>query len=140
MTAENPSFPALDLPAAESIGIALTPGQLAWRHFRRHRMALIGAVGVTLLLLFIIGGSIIVPETGANDIDLLHRLTGPTIAHWFGSDSTGRDVFNRIIYGGQISLFIGILAVTMEVSLGTLVGGLAAYFGGLVDSILIRIT
>ena len=140
MTAENASLPLLDLKAAEAIGVALTPGQLAWRRFRKHRMAVIGAVGVTLLLLFIIIGSVVVPETGANNIDLYHRLTGPSLIHWFGSDSTGRDVFNRIIYGGQISLFIGILAVVLEVTLGTVIGGLAAYFGGWVDAILMRFT
>jgi len=101
---------------------------------------LIGAVGISLLLLFIIVGSIVVPETGANNIDLYNRLVGPTAVHWFGTDSTGRDVFNRIIYGGQISLFIGILAVVLEVTLGTVIGGLAAYFGGWVDAILMRFT
>ena len=140
MTAENASIPFLDLKAAESTGVALTPGQLAWRRFRKHRLALIGAVGISLLLLFIIVGSIVVPETGANNIDLYNRLVGPTAVHWFGTDSTGRDVFNRIIYGGQISLFIGILAVVLEVTLGTVIGGLAAYFGGWVDAILMRFT
>jgi peptide/nickel transport system permease protein len=140
MNAENASVPVLDLTAAESTGVALTPGQLTWRRFRKHRMALIGAIGATLLFLFIIIGSIVVPESGANNIDLYHRLTGPTAVHWFGSDSTGRDVFNRIIYGGQISLFIGVLAVVLEVSLGTVIGGVAAYFGGWVDAVLMRFT
>ena len=140
MTAENASLPLLDLKAAESTGVALTPGQLAWRRFRKHRLALIGAVGISLLLLFIIIGSVVVPETGANNIDLYNRLTGPSATHWFGTDSTGRDVFNRIIYGGQISLFIGILAVVLEVTLGTVIGGVAAYFGGWVDAILMRFT
>ena len=101
MTAENASLPLLDLKAAEATGVALTPGQLAWRRFRKHRMAVIGAVGISLLLLFIIIGSVVVPETGANNIDLYNRLVGPTAIHWFGTDSTGRDVFNRIIYGGR---------------------------------------
>ena len=103
-------------------------------------MAVIGAVGISLLLLFIIIGSVVVPETGANNIDLYNRLVGPTTIHWFGTDSTGRDVFNRIIYGGQISIFIGILAVVLEVTLGTVIGAVAAYFGGWVDAILMRFT
>ena len=119
---------------------ALTPGQLVWRRFRKHRMALLGGIGVVLLLFFIIGGSIIVPESRANETDLKARLTGPTSEHWFGTDSVGRDVFNRIIYGGQISLFIGVLAVFIAVSLGTLIGGIAAYYGGWVDAILMRFT
>lgn len=99
-----------------------------------------GALGILLLLIFIIGGSIVIPETNANNTDLLSRLAGPTGKHWFGTDSVGRDVFNRIIYGGQISLFIGVLAVIIEVSLGTLIGGVAAYYGGWIDAILMRIT
>jgi peptide/nickel transport system permease protein len=140
MTAENASLPLLDLKAAEATGVALTPGQLAWRRFRKHRMAVIGAVGISLLLLFIIIGSAVVPETGANNINLYNRLVGPTAIHWFGTDSTGRDVFNRIIYGGQISIFIGVLAVVLEVTLGTVIGAVAAYFGGWVDAILMRFT
>ena len=140
MTADNASIPLLDLKAAESTGVALTPGQLAWRRFRKHHMALIGAIGISLLLLFIVIGSIVVPESGANNIDLYNRLVGPSAIHWFGTDSTGRDVFNRIIYGGQISIFIGVLAVVLEVTLGTVIGGMAAYFGGWVDAILMRFT
>jgi len=118
----------------------LTPGQLIWRRFRKHQMAMVGGVGVILLLLFIIGGSIIFPESLANSTDLSGRLVGPSATHWFGTDSVGRDVFYRIIYGGQISLFIGFLAVFLEVSLGTLIGGTAAYYGGWVDAILMRLT
>ena len=103
-------------------------------------MAVIGTVGLTVLFLFIVIGSIMVPESGANNIDLYHRLAGPSAVHWFGSDSTGRDEFNRIIYGGQISLFIGVLAVVLEVTFGTIIGGVAAYFGGWVDAILMRFT
>jgi peptide/nickel transport system permease protein len=119
---------------------ALTPGQLVWRRFRKHRMAMVGGIGVVLLLLFIVGGSILIPESAANAADLVQRLAAPDAKHWFGTDSVGRDVFNRVIYGGQISLFIGLLAVILEVSLGTLIGGAAAYYGGWVDAILMRFT
>jgi peptide/nickel transport system permease protein len=118
----------------------LTPGQLVWRRFRKHRMALIGATGIVLVVLFIIIGSIFVPEKNANTGNLLVRLSPPMAGHVFGTDSTGRDVFNRIIYGGQISLFIGLLAVALEVSFGTIIGGVAAYFGGWVDALLMRFT
>jgi len=131
---------ALDPRIIEPISEPLTPRQLVWRRFRKHRTAMLGGIGVILLVLFIVGGSIIVPESRANETDLLNRLTGPTSAHWFGTDSVGRDVFNRIIYGGQISLFIGLLAVVLAVSLGTLIGGFAAYYGGWVDAVLMRFT
>ncbi len=118
----------------------LTPGQLVWRRFRKHRMAMLGGVGVIVLLLFIILGSVIIPESAANSTDLVARLSGPMATHWFGTDSVGRDVFDRVIYGGQISLFIGLLAVILEVSLGTVIGGVAAYYGGWVDAVLMRFT
>ncbi len=132
--------PRLDLKGAGAPQVALTPGQLIWRRFRRHRMALAGSVGIVLLLVFIVIGSIVVPENAANSGDLRARLIPPNAQHWFGTDSTGRDAFSRIIYGGQISLLIGVLAVVLEVSLGTLIGGLAAYLGGWFDAILMRFT
>ncbi len=140
MATDTTSIPTLDLKSAEASELALTPGQLAWRRFRKHRLALIGGIGIILLVTFIIIGSIIVPEKSANTGDLMVRLLPPAPGHPFGTDSTGRDVFYRIIYGGQISLFIGILAVTLAVSLGTMIGATAAYFGGWVDSVLMRFT
>ncbi len=143
MTAESlpgSSPVTLDLAAAEAVGPALTPRQLLWRRFRKHRMALAGSWGMILLMVFIIGGSIVVPESQANANNLRARLSPPTAEHWMGTDSTGRDVFSRIIYGGQISLVIGVLAVAIEVSLGTVIGGAAAYYGGWVDAVLMRIT
>jgi peptide/nickel transport system permease protein len=118
----------------------LTPTQLIWRRFRKHRMALMGGIGVVLLILFIVLGSIVFPEHYANDTDLYHRLSPPSGLHFFGTDSVGRDVFYRIIYGGQISLFIGVLAVILEVTFGTIVGGAAGYYGGWVDNVLMRFT
>ncbi|HNA89763.1 MAG TPA: ABC transporter permease [Anaerolineales bacterium] len=136
---ERPSL-SLGSLAAKEIKTPLTPGQLIWRRFRKHRMAVMGGIGAVLLVLFIVIGSIVYPESKANEIDLVARLSAPSNTHWFGTDSVGRDVFVRIIYGGQISLFIGILSVIVSVSLGTLIGGAAAYYGGWVDSILMRFT
>jgi peptide/nickel transport system permease protein len=103
-------------------------------------MALIGMIGIAGLILFIVIGSILVPEEQANHVDLAARLSPPSSEHWMGTDSTGRDTFSRIIYGGQISIMIGILAVTISVTLGTVIGGTAGYFGRSVDGVLMRIT
>jgi peptide/nickel transport system permease protein len=124
----------------ESAQQPLTPGQLVWRRFRKHRMAVFGMIGFGLLLLFIIVGSIFISADEANAIDLKARLSPPSSTYWMGTDSTGRDIFARIIHGGQISLFVGITAVFISVSLGTLIGGLAGYFGGWVDALLMRFT
>jgi peptide/nickel transport system permease protein len=125
---------------AETVGVALTPGQLVWRRFRKHKMALAGGIGVTLLLLFIIVGSLLIPLEKANYVDLKARLSPPSAEHWLGTDSTGRDGFSRIVYGGQISLIVGVLAVIIAISVGTVIGGVAAYYGGWVDELLMRFT
>jgi len=130
----------LDLKAAEAVGPALTPGQLVWRRFRKHHMALLGAVGLVLLFVFIGGGSLLIPQGRANAGTLRDRLQAPNAQYWFGTDNTGRDAFSRIIYGGQISLVIGVLAVVLSVTFGTIIGGTAAYYGGWLDSLLMRFT
>ncbi len=136
----NKSDGISELKAESASSIALTPGQLVWRRFRKHKMALAGGIGIALLLLFIIIGSLLVPLKNANSVDLQARLSPPSAAHLLGTDSTGRDSFSRVIYGGQISLIVGVLAVVLSVSVGTVVGGVSAYYGGWPDAILMRFT
>jgi len=137
MTAQPTSIPQLadDLDAP-----SLTLWRLGWLRFRRHKMALFGGILLILLLLFSFGGSFIYTEKYANFNDTSQRLQPPSAAHPFGTDSIGRDILARTIYGGQISLFIGFVAVLIETVLGILVGALAGYYGGMIDSILMRIT
>jgi peptide/nickel transport system permease protein len=118
----------------------LSLGQLVWRRFRRHKMAMFGAVTLILLFFYSFGGALILPESYANFVDTSLRLTAPSAQHPFGTDTIGRDVLARTIYGGQISLFIGLLAVLIENIIGILVGALAGYYGGFIDSLLMRIT
>ena len=142
MTSQVDSTNLIPVLKAESVTTfkPLTPSQLVWRRFRKHRMALVGAVGIILLVAFIVIGSIVIPEAAANQGDLYNRLKAPTFSNMFGTDSNGRNVFNRIIYGGQITLFIGVMAVALEVTIGTLLGGFAAYYGGWVDAVIMRFT
>jgi peptide/nickel transport system permease protein len=140
MSSESSNSIGVSTLKAEATGPALTPGQLVWRRFRKHKIALAGAVGTGLLILFIIIGTILIPLEKANYVDLQARLSPPNGLHWFGTDSTGRDSFSRIIYGGQISIIVGILAVSLEVFLGIIIGGMAGYFGGWVDALLMRFT
>lgn len=119
---------------------ALTPRKIYWLKFCENRTALLGLIGLILLILFILLGTILVPETQANQTVLANRIQPPSVSHWFGTDNTGRDQFARIIYGGQITIVIGVLAVFLQIGIGTIIGGLAAYYGGLIDSILMRFT
>lgn len=110
------------------------------RRFRRHRMAMVGLVILAAVLIYITIGSFIYSETYANFNDTAVRLQPPSAEHIFGTDTVGRDILARTIYGGQISLFIGLLSMFVSVTLGTLIGSLAGYYGGLVDALLMRFT
>lgn len=105
---------------------------------RHHRMAIIGGVLLVFVLLFVIVGSIIITPADAVYNDPARGLQGPSSAHWFGTDVIGRDLLSRVVYGGQISLFVGVTAMIVQIAVGTLIGLIAGYTGGLVDSVLMR--
>ena len=132
--------PIATLSADDLEAPPLSLSQLAWRRFRRHKPAIIGLIALTLLVLYAIGGPLFFSEKYANYNDTSERLKGPSNGHPFGTDSIGRDVLARTIYGGQISLLIGLTAVVVETILGILVGAMAGYYGGFIDSILMRVT
>jgi peptide/nickel transport system permease protein len=118
----------------------LTLSKLTWLRFRRHKLALVGAIVLILLFIYSFGGGLIFSESYANYNDTNLRLNSPSAEHPFGTDSIGRDILARTMYGGQISLLIGITAVTIESIVGILVGALAGYYGGFIDNLLMRIT
>jgi len=118
----------------------LTPTQVAWRRFRRHKMALVGVVLLVGIVLYVTLGTIFYSEAASNFTDLSNKLAPPTLAHPFGTDLTGRDILARTIYGGQISIIIGLLAVVVSVVVGSLIGAVAGFYGGIVDSVLMRFT
>lgn len=72
-------------------------------------------------------------------IDVLHKMEGPSAAHWFGTDDLGRDYLTRVLYGGRISLTVGLIAMLISTSIGVVVGTVSGYFGGWVDGILMRV-
>jgi peptide/nickel transport system permease protein len=147
---------ALSQPSSlpESIEqVILNPWQLAWRRFRRHRMAVIALIGLILIFAYIwLGGLLfsrgmceptgqyLTAEAYANCNDLSIKLQPPSREHPFGTDTIGRDILARTIYGGQISLSIGLFAAFVEVIIGVLVGSIAGYFGRWIDDVLMRIT
>jgi peptide/nickel transport system permease protein len=130
----------------------LSPWRIAVRRFRKHRMAMLGLGLLLLLILYIsLGGFFsrgycsplrqnVSGEAWANCNDTSLKLGPPSSGHIFGTDIIGRDIFARTIYGGQISMLIGVSAALMEVVLGALIGAIAAYYGGWIDSLLMRFT
>lgn len=118
----------------------LTLGQLTWLRFRRHKLAMVGMVITILLFAYCFGGALFITEEYANHNDTTLRLEPPSSAHVFGTDTIGRDIMARTIYGGQISLLIGLFAVIIECFVGILIGALAGYYGGKLDAVLMRFT
>jgi peptide/nickel transport system permease protein len=118
----------------------LSLGQLTWRRFRRHRMAIFGSIVMILIVIYAFGGMLVISEAEANRTETGNALQAPSLEHPFGTDTIGRDILARTIYGGQISLIIGLTAMLVEVVLGVSIGALAGYFGGKLDSILMRTT
>jgi peptide/nickel transport system permease protein len=138
-TAGAPGLP-LGRQVAEDEAPPLSLRQMAWRRFRRHKMALFGVMLLAALIIYAFGGAFIYSEEFANFNDTSQRLQSPSAAHPFGTDSIGRDILARTIYGGQISLIIGITAVIVEVIIGVVIGAVAGYYGGKLDSLLMRFT
>src|SRR3990170_2433726 len=111
----------------------------AWRRFRRHRLAMAGA-GV--LLVMVAGGLAgpLVYTVPINEIDFKAKLKVPSASHPLGTDDLGQDLLARMLYGGRISLAVGVAAMLIAIVLGTLIGALAGYVGGVVDQALMRAT
>lgn len=118
----------------------LSLGQLAWGRYRRHKMAMFGTIMLVLLILYAVGGAFVYSEADANATETGARLQAPSAQHAFGTDTVGRDILARTIYGGQISLLIGLTAMLVETVFGVLIGALAGYYGGKLDSLLMRFT
>ena len=91
-------------------------------------------------LILIIAASIIVNFTSLDPeaIDVTNMLQGPSSEHWFGTDELGRDYFARVLYGAQVSLIVGVLAMLTSVVIGVTIGMISGYFGGIIDSICMR--
>jgi peptide/nickel transport system permease protein len=112
--------------------------RLTLRRFLRHRVALL-SIGMLVLVIL---SALLAPfspysPTGQNPAN---DLMPPSAAHWFGTDDLGRDVFTRTLYGGRISITVGLLATAISLLVGVLVGAVAGYFGGWIDNVLMRIT
>ena len=114
---------------------------VAARHFRRNRMAIAGLAVMVVLYAITLLTPLIAPFDPAAQGDIVAtRYLSPSFQHLMGTDRFGRDVFSRVLYGARISLSIGFIAVGIGVTLGTMIGAVAGYFGGLVDSALMRFT
>src|SRR5579884_1959957 len=114
-----------------------SPWQVALERLRRAKLAIAGFIVITVMALAAIFAGHVAPY-GQNEIDLFNITAGPSSAHLLGTDELGRDELSRLIYGARISLFVGVSAALISTAIGMLVGAIAGYYGGWVDSALMR--
>lgn len=109
-----------------------------WKALRRRRLAMGGAAVIALLVAVGIGGPWIAPYDPLAQ-DLSKSLDGPSWEHWFGTDSFGRDILSRVLYGARISLLVGVASQGIAFSLGVALGVVSGYYGGKIDGVIMRL-
>ncbi len=109
-----------------------------YRRFRRHKMATIGFIVLTLIIAFSIITPMVSPYT-MDQISLENRFSEPSSKYILGTDEIGRDVLTRLAYGGRISLFVAVVAALSSLAIGAIIGSIAGFFGGWVDNALMRL-
>ncbi|RDZ11573.1 peptide ABC transporter permease [Priestia megaterium] len=117
----------------------LSPWAIARKKFVKNKLAMISLafmIVITLLAIF----APLLTKADITRIDYMAMNAAPSSEHWFGTDTNGRDVFARTLYGGRTSLLIGVACTTLVILIGTLIGSIAGYYGGKVDQFLMRFT
>ena len=110
---------------------------ILWPRIKSNKLAVMGISVVSILLLLALLAPIVSPYN-PTEIHALHVLSPPTWLHWCGTDELGRDVLSRMLYGARISLMVGFVAIGIAVTIGSLVGLVSGYYGGWVDTLLMR--
>jgi peptide/nickel transport system permease protein len=110
-----------------------------WHQFFKHRMAVVGAVTMIVIVVLVSGAPLFTRYTPFKQ-DLRNRFSPPSSEHWMGTDDLGRDLWTRVLYGGRISLSVGMLSMAVAVVIGTVIGLVSGYFGGWLDAVLSRLT
>ena len=128
--------------------VARDAGPAAWRVSLRRLLRLRWGVAATAVLLVIVGATLMAPWVAPHDplgVDIRHRLVPPawmeggTTQHLLGTDQVGRDLFARVVYGGRVSLVVGVFAVLISATLGVLLGLAAGYFGSRTDAVIMTL-
>jgi peptide/nickel transport system permease protein len=137
--AGGPTTPTPPTHVEELETSSLTHWQLGWRRFKHHKAAIAGLIVLLLIGLSTIFAGALTQFT-YDELDLTSISQGPTWKHPFGTDTLGRDEFTRVLYGGRISLVVGVTVAVVAGIIGTTLGGLAGYYGGKLDNLLMRVT
>ncbi len=110
-----------------------------WKRLRRHRLAGLSLAIFALMTIACLVAPLIAPyEFDAIDLESVREP--PSFTHWMGTDDLGRDLLTRLLYGGRVSILIGLLAAGLGTGLGALIGSIAGYYGGWLEGLLMRLT
>lgn len=112
---------------------------MVWFRFRKNKLAMAGLFLLLIMMAAILAAPLYIPYEQVVKQNIVDKFTAPCAEYWFGTDQFGRDLFARVIYGGRISLFMGLGVVAISFVAGCALGGAAGYFGGKVDSVIMRI-
>ncbi len=118
---------------------SVSPWREAWRRFKRHRLAYWSLWVLGFMVLAVLLGPLVY-KVGVNDVDFQARLAGPSWKHPMGTDDLGRDMLARMLYGGRISLAVGLAAMLMAITVGVIIGAIAGMARGWVDAALMWVT
>ena len=111
---------------------------IVWRQFRRHPGAITGFVVLSIIIIAILMAPLSPYDPTVTNVR--DKLLPPSLAHPMGTDPLGRDLFTRVLYGGRVSLTVGLLVMLISLLIGVPIGAIAGYYGGLVDNVLMRFT
>lgn len=112
--------------------------QDAWLRLKKNKMATLGLIIIVAFMLIALLGPIFSSHT-YDEQNLMMTNQSPSLEHWFGTDNLGRDIFIRVLYGARISLSIGIVASLINLFIGVIYGGIAGFFGGKVDRVMMNV-
>ena len=138
MTQTLGELPQIEYGTSGAFTEAASIGAGIWKRFRKHPGAIAGSVVLIILILLCLFAPLSPYDPEASDMEA--RLQPPSLTHPMGTDALGRDLLTRVLYGGRISLLVGLLVIGISLSIGVPVGALAGYYGGTLDTILMRIT
>ena len=133
----TPALPELEIQPVETAG----PWRDPWNRFRRNRAALTAAIVVLFIVIVSLIGPWLVYLYNGFEFDTLgldNRLANPSLKHLFGTDTLGRDLLARVLYGSRISLMVGLVSTLISLVIGVTYGAVAGYFGGRIDEVLMR--
>ncbi len=135
LEAEPQASAPANLPEPAELGSS--PWRDAWYRLSKNRLALVGGCLILLFAFLCLIAGFIAPDPDFQDLALY--ASPPGHAHWFGTDSLGRDLFSRVLHGGRISLAVGVVASTVALCIGVVYGTISGFYGGTVDAVMMRI-